>query len=227
MSEYKSMLDLKIKTIILKVVLKGEKSVGKSSIINRFIKNQFYKNFSPTMSGTCVTKEIFYEKYNKILKYEIWDTAGQEKYRSLTKMFYKDASIVILVFDITRKDTFEEIRDFWVKQVKENSNEDIIISLVGNKEDNYEYEDIDNNNIELFVNQINCLYKRVSAKSGFGIENLFYDIGLKYLDPEKCNTFLSKSVEYKKGNISLSDFSKGNITQQSIGEDKKKCCFQN
>ena len=225
MSEYKSMLDLKIKTIILKIILIGETSVGKSSIINRFIKNQFYKNFSPTMSGTCVTKEIFYEQYNKILKYEIWDTAGQEKYRSLTKMFYKDASIVILVFDITRKDTFEEIRDFWVKQVKENSNKDIIISLVGNKEDNYEYEDIDNNNIELFVNQINCLYKRVSAKSGFGIENLFYDIGLKYLDPEKCNTFLSKSVEYKKGNISLSDFSKGNITQQNIGEDKTKCCL--
>ena len=225
MSEYKSMVDLKIKTIILKVVLIGETAVGKSSIINRFIKNQFYNNFTPTMSGTCVTKEIFYEQYNKILKYEIWDTAGQEKYRSLTKMFYKDASIVILVFDITRKDTFEEIRDFWVKQVKENSNKDIIISLVGNKEDNYEYEDIDNNNIELFVNQINCLYKRVSAKSGFGIENLFYDIGLKYLDPEKCNTFLSKSVEYKKGNISLSDFSKGNITQQIIEEDKKNCCL--
>ena len=225
MSEYKSMLDLKIKTIILKVVLIGETSVGKSSIINRFIKNQFYKNFSPTMSGTCVTKEIFYEQYNKILKYEIWDTAGQEKYRSLTKMFYKDASIVILVFDITRKDTFEEIRDFWVKQVKENSNKDIIISLVGNKEDNYEYEDIDNNNIELFVNQINCLYKRVSAKSGFGIENLFYDLGLKYLDPEKYNSILSKSVEYKKGNISLSDFSKGNITQQIIEEDKKNCCL--
>ena len=207
MQEFKSMVDLKIKTIILKVVLIGETAVGKSSIINRFIKNQFYNNFTPTMSGTCVTKEIFYEQYNKILKYEIWDTAGQEKYRSLTKMFYKDASIVILVFDITRKDTFEEIRDFWLKQVKENSNEDIVISLVGNKEDNYEYEDIDNNNIELFVNQINCLYKKVSAKSGFGIENLFYDIGLKYLEPEKYNTFLSKSVEYKKGNISLSDFS--------------------
>ena len=225
MQEFKSMVDLKIKTIILKVVLIGETAVGKSSIINRFIKNQFYNNFTPTMSGTCVTKEIFYEQYNKILKYEIWDTAGQEKYRSLTKLFYKDASIVILVFDITRKDTFEEIRDFWLKQVKENSNEDIVISLVGNKEDNYEYEDIDNNNIELFVNQINCLYKKVSAKSGFGIENLFYDIGLKYLEPEKYNTFLSKSVEYKKGNISLSDFSKGNITQQIIEEDKKNCCL--
>ena len=225
MQEFKSMVDLKIKTIILKVVLIGETAVGKSSIINRFIKNQFYNNFTPTMSGTCVTKEIFYEQYNKILKYEIWDTAGQEKYRSLTRLFYKDASIVILVFDITRKDTFEEIRDFWLKQVKENSNEDIVISLVGNKEDNYEYEDIDNNNIELFVNQINCLYKKVSAKSGFGIENLFYDIGLKYLEPEKYNTFLSKSVEYKKGNISLSDFSKGNITQQIIEEDKKNCCL--
>jgi small GTP-binding protein len=225
MSEFKSMVDLKIKTIILKVVLIGETAVGKSSIINRFIKNQFYNNFTPTMSGTCVTKEIFYEQYNKILKYEIWDTAGQEKYRSLTKMFYKDASIVILVFDITRKDTFEEIRDFWLKQVKENSNEDIVISLVGNKEDNYEYEDIDNYSIEEFVNKINCIYQRVSAKSGFGIDNLFYDIGLKYLEPEKYNTFLSKSVEYKKGNISLSDFSKGNITQQIIEEDKKNCCL--
>ena len=225
MYENKSMLDLNIKKITLKTVLIGETSVGKTSIINRFIHNQFYQNFGPTMSGTCATKEIYYEQYNKILKYEIWDTAGQERYRALTKMIYKDASIVILVFDITRKDTFEEIRDFWINQVKENSKEDIIISLVGNKEDNYEYEDIDNNNIELFVNQINCLYKKVSAKSGFGIENLFYDIGLKYLEPEKYNTFLSKSVEYKKGNISLSDFSKGNITQQIIEEDKKNCCL--
>ena len=225
MYENKSMFDLNIKKITLKTVLIGETSVGKTSIINRFIHNQFYQHFGPTMSGTCATKEIYYEQYNKILKYEIWDTAGQERYRALTKMIYKDASIVILVFDITRKDTFEEIRDFWINQVKENSKEDIIISLVGNKEDNYEYEDIDNNNIELFVNQINCLYKRVSAKSGFGIENLFYDLGLKYLDPEKYNSILSKSVEYKKGNISLSDFSKGNITQQNIGEDKTKCCL--
>ena len=225
MYENKSMFDLNIKKITLKTVLIGETSVGKTSIINRFIRNQFYQNFGPTMSGTCATKEIYYEQYNKILKYEIWDTAGQERYRALTKMIYKDASIVILVFDITRKDTFEEIRDFWINQVKENSKEDIIISLVGNKEDNYEYEDIDNYSIEEFVNKINCIYQRVSAKSGFGIDNLFYDIGLKYLEPEKCNTFLSKSVEYKKGNISLSDFSKGNITQQNIGEDKTKCCL--
>ena len=118
MYENKSMLDLNIKKITLKTVLIGETSVGKTSIINRFIHNQFYQNFGPTMSGTCATKEIYYEQYNKILKYEIWDTAGQERYRALTKMIYKDASIVILVFDITRKDTFEEIRDFWINQVK-------------------------------------------------------------------------------------------------------------
>ena len=224
MYENKSMLDLNIKKITLKTVLIGETSVGKTSIINRFIHNQFYQNFGPTMSGTCATKEIYYEQYNKILKYEIWDTAGQEKYRSLTKMFYKDASIVILVFDITRKDTFEEIRDFWINQVKENSKEDIIISLVGNKEDNYEYEDIDNYSIEEFVNKINCIYQRVSAKSGFGIDNLFYDIGLKYLEPEKNNNIICNSVEYNKGKISLNNISKGNITIKNPINTKKKCC---
>ena len=211
MYENKSMFDLNIKKITLKTVLIGETSVGKTSIINRFIRNQFYQNFGPTMSGTCA-------------KYEIWDTAGQERYRALTKMIYKDASIVILVFDITRKDTFEEIRDFWINQVKENSKEDIIISLVGNKEDNYEYEDIDNYSIEEFVNKINCIYQRVSAKSGFGIDNLFYDIGLKYLEPEKNNNIISNSVEYNKGNISLNNFSKGNITIKNPINTKKKCC---
>ena len=224
MYENKSMLDLNIKKITLKTVLIGETSVGKTSIINRFIHNQFYQNFGPTMSGTCATKEIYYEQYNKILKYEIWDTAGQERYRALTKMIYKDASIVILVFDITRKDTFEEIRDFWINQVKENSKEDIIISLVGNKEDNYEYEDIDNYSIEEFVKKINCIYQRVSAKSGFGIDNLFYDIGLKYLEPEKNNNIICNSVEYNKGNISLNNFSKGNITIKNPINTKKKCC---
>ena len=224
MYENKSMLDLNIKKITLKTVLIGETSVGKTSIINRFIHNQFYQNFGPTMSGTCATKEIYYEQYNKILKYEIWDTAGQERYRALTKMIYKDASIVILVFDITRKDTFEEIRDFWINQVKENSKEDIIISLVGNKEDNYEYEDIDNYSIEEFVKKINCIYQRVSAKSGFGIDNLFYDIGLKYLEPEKNNNIICNSVEYNKGNISLNNISKGNITIKNPINTKKKCC---
>ena len=90
-----------------KVVLLGETAVGKSCLIPRFINNTFLSNFVPTMGGYFSTKEICFEELNKKkIKLEVWDTAGQEKYRSVTVMFYKDASAAILVYDITREESF-------------------------------------------------------------------------------------------------------------------------
>ena len=77
------------------------------------------------------------------MSFEIWDTAGQEKYRALTKMFYKDASIAILVYDITREESFEQIRDFWVDQLKENAPKNMIMAIAANKSDLIAEEKVD------------------------------------------------------------------------------------
>lgn len=72
-----------------------------------------------TTGASFAAKSMHFDKYDKTLKFEIWDTAGQEKYRSLTKIFYKDASVAILVYDITRKDSFDEIKNYWINQLRE------------------------------------------------------------------------------------------------------------
>lgn len=104
-----------------KVVLLGESGVGKTCIINRFINDTFEEGGISTTGASYADKLIHFDEYNKSLKFEIWDTAGQEKYRALTKIFYKDASIAILVYDITRKQSFDELKDYWYAQVNESA----------------------------------------------------------------------------------------------------------
>ena len=104
-----------------KVVLLGESGVGKTSIINRYTLNTFKSQRLPTTGANFVQKTIVLEDENKSIKFEIWDTAGQEKYRSLAKVFYKNSSVCILVYDITRKSSFEELKNYWVDEIKENT----------------------------------------------------------------------------------------------------------
>ena len=97
-----------------KVVLIGGSDVGKVSIINRFINNKFTSDSKQTtIGGSFSTKNIEIE--NKIIKFECWDRAGQEKFRDLAKMFYKNASVFILVYDITKKSSFNELKNLWAK----------------------------------------------------------------------------------------------------------------
>ena len=104
-----------------KVVLIGESGVGKTSIIARYITNTFRTQQLPTTGANFVSKMVILEDENKSIKFELWDTAGQEKYRSLAKVFYKNARVCILVYDITRKTSFEELKNFWVGEIKENA----------------------------------------------------------------------------------------------------------
>ena len=109
-----------------KVVLLGEPGVGKTCIIARFINNTFEENLISTTGASYAGKTMTFDEFGgKSIKFEIWDTAGQEKYRSLTKIFYKDAGAAILVYDITRQDSFDEIKKYWLQQIKEFAPKDI------------------------------------------------------------------------------------------------------
>ena len=105
-----------------KVVLIGESGVGKTSIINRYSKNTFSPKLTSTPGDLFTAKAVDFKEYNKTIKFEIWDTLGQQKYRSLAKVFYKiEAAACILVYDITKKQTFEELKNFWIKDIKANA----------------------------------------------------------------------------------------------------------
>ena len=109
----------------IKVVLLGESGVGKTCIISRFINNVFEDNIMTTTGASYVSKNMVFEDLGKTLRFDIWDTAGQEKFRALTRIFYKDASVAILVFDITRRESFEQIKSYWYNQIKDNAPKNI------------------------------------------------------------------------------------------------------
>ena len=109
------------RALTCKVVLIGESGTDKTGIISRYITNTFKSQLMSTPVSSIVTKTEIFEEENQSIKFEIWDTAGQEKYRALTRVFYKNADVCILVYDITRKSSFEELKNFWIKEIKENA----------------------------------------------------------------------------------------------------------
>ena len=111
---------------VCKVVLLGESGVGKTCIINRFINDSFSEDEKSSAIPTFTVKTMRFDEFEgKNIKFEIWDTAGQEKYRALNKLFYTDAGVAILVYDVTNKQSFEEIQKYWYNQIKEFSAKDI------------------------------------------------------------------------------------------------------
>ena len=114
-------MDSESKVPGIKVVLLGDGGVGKTCIISRYISGTYDESSAATNGASYCSKNVNYEKVGKNLLLDIWDTAGQEKYRALTKFFYKDAAVCILVYDITRRETFDNIKNYWIQQLRENS----------------------------------------------------------------------------------------------------------
>ena len=166
-----------------KVVLLGDSGVGKTCIISRYISGTFDENSATTNGASYCSKNVNYEKLGKNLLLDIWDTAGQEKYKALTKFFYKDAAVCILVYDITRKETFDNLKNFWYTQLKENSGSNVVLGVAGNKCDLYESEDVKESEARQFAEEIGAIFELTSAQNNTGINELFFEVGNKYLDP--------------------------------------------
>ena len=125
--------------ISLKITLLGEASVGKTSLINVYYKNKFDENIDATLSASCIQKTL--ETNNGKYNLKIWDTAGEERFRCLNKIYIKDSNIVILVYDISRKSTFKEL-SYWIDYANEFlGNENAVFGIVGNKLDLFDKEE--------------------------------------------------------------------------------------
>jgi small GTP-binding protein len=166
-----------------KVVLLGDSGVGKTCIITRFVSSSFDANMTSTNGASYCTKLVKYEQLGKNLLLDVWDTAGQEKYRSLTKFFYKDAAAVILVYDITREDSFENMKNYWYNQLLENCDKNVVLGVVGNKCDLFEDEKVTEADAREFADKIGAIFELTSAQNNTGITEIFQEVGNKYLDP--------------------------------------------
>ena len=223
--------------ISVKVVLLGESGVGKTSIISQFTSNKFNPRCATSVSAQFISKTIEFPEYQKTIKFDIWDTVGQEKYRSLAKIFYKDAKIIIFVYDITTEFSFKALKDFWYKETINNADNEPILALVANKIDLYQEQIIKNEVGRAFADEINAIFQTTSALSNSGITNLFDHLGKKIIMPDydykaddkmAKENFMKKQREEKEGNSPYKKENKGvnlnNTNQDDKNENKKKGC---
>ncbi len=179
----------------LKITLIGDSGAGKTCIINRYINDDFFSNKISTMGVSCSNKLV--KEDNKLLRVDLWDTAGQEQYRALGSHFYKDSYVIILVYDITNRESFENLKIVWYKDLLKHNEKYTILAVVGNKNDLYEIEKVSEDEGRNYAKEINAIFMLVSAKNGDNINNLFNDIVNLYWEPtfqEKVDEISNKDI---------------------------------
>ena len=206
-----------------KAVLLGDSGVGKTCIISRYISGSFEKDIASTNGANYCSKMIKFENLGKNLLLDIWDTAGQEKYKALTKYFYKDASIVILVYDITRKDSFDNLKEYWYNQLLENCSKNIVLGIAGNKCDLFEEEKVSESEVREFAEKIGAIFELTSAQNNTGISDLFEKLGNKYLDPNFQDKKKQTEEEKEKDGNQKIVLDKKEIANNEKTK-KKGCC---
>ncbi len=216
---------------IFKVILLGKTSVGKTSLLKRFINGTFNQNILSTIGYGFESKKIYYKNLKKYVTLNIWDTAGQERYSSIIELYYKNTDCILFIYDLTDKSSLINLNNYYESIKNKLDVNKVLLCIVGTKKDLYDQidDDDDNNNnnnndnnddnnnkvnlkeIKEFADKINAkICKQTSAKLNYGIEDLFKEIGYKLYSNHKNS---------KKEN-SL------NISIYEPVEDKKKsfCC---
>ena len=211
---------------LLKYIIIGNSSVGKSCILMKYIHDSFDEEFKTTIGVEFGSKNITIK--NKIYKIQIWDTAGQETFRSITRSYYKNSVCAFVVYDITNRKSFEDVKS-WVDDCKKITPKTVIMVLVGNKIDLEEYRDVSYEEGQNFAEQNNMLFFETSAKNGKNIENIFYESALiiskkineKFYDlnGENCGIKIGINPPVEKETIIL------NETKLNDTSNKYYCCY--
>lgn len=196
---------------IIKVVLLGSSGVGKSSILHRYITDEWDENAQTTLGAAFMDKKVTYEGIQ--FKFQIWDTAGQEKYAPLAQMYYRDANVAILVYDITNRDSLANLKD-WQRELSDKGPKDITVAIVGNKCDLERSHDSLNAEGEKYARESHALYAKTSAKQNVGIKELFDSL---------CAQLIKKmNLKVPESNDSRTKLAA--TPQANTGQESKGCC---
>ena len=159
-----------------KLVLLGDSAVGKSCLVVRFVRDEFFEYQEPTIGAAFLTQTVTLP--DATVKFEIWDTAGQERYRSLAPMYYRGAAAAIVVYDITKKDSFKGAIN-WIKEIQKRGDPNVVIALAGNKADMEGKRKVQYEEAQQYANDNEIMLMETSAKTAHNVRNLFVEIAKK------------------------------------------------
>ena len=209
-----------------KIIIIGDQGVGKSCLSIKASRNYFEDFYSPTVGFEFVSFNVRIEDKN--IKLQIWDTCGQEVYRSLISSFYRSASLAIMVYSIDNDDSFNNIEK-WLNDVKTQSNPNIKIFLIGNKADLEDKRKVSREAGEKFLKDHKLTYFiETSAKTGFNVQNVFIQAAKElYLSHEEIKNRVTRpgSLMNLPVNNETSNVLKLETEDEEIKKKKKFCCF--
>ena len=198
--------------LLFKLILIGDSYVGKSNILLKYLKNQFNENSKTTIGVEFGTKNIIIN--NKRIKIQIWDAAGQERFHSITSAYYKGAKGALIVYDITRKNTFDNI-DKWITDLKLNGDKNICIIILGNKSDLIDKREINKNDGIKKAEMYKTAFLETSALNGDNISKAFDEL-IEQIVINNKNIFQDDNENEIDKGVNLNDEKNNN---------KKKCCL--
>ena len=202
---------------MFRYIIVGDSNVGKSCLLLQFTDNKFRQNHEATIGVEFGGKTI--EINNKKIKIQIWDTAGQEIYQAITRGYYKGATGAFVVYDITRKETFEHVEK-WLEDVRTNASKDIQVILIGNKKDLESERIISFDEGSALAEKHNILFLETSAKTSFNVKEAFVKSAEKILE-----SILKTGFDPNKNNQNVKISNKDDDEEEEIREKKKLCCL--